>query len=614
VAKVVPHLHGTALTLVLALQTLFPPHPLAFSKLAVLSGCSKSAPVVRRSASQAEYLTHLSPDAYGGVGALGMFPGLSIPNEKGEPRWYSPYFVVDFDKARPDDLWPLIDTFEGFALYTYPTCGTTGRGSHLYGFIEGLVPQCEVHNLMKGVQHIAKEMGLGTPEIRPSSAFDRGSPIFLPYRGALKDDYGFNPLLDPERDFSPLMLEHAPREVRRISAEALEAFRSRVAKYSSPKPASASRSGANRVSAAKDALEHLRDEFERVAPFFVESHRQSLVMGLTAYAVRALGLDADAVRSEVSAFIKGRDTDELPRRLEALERTLAKYARNPVDIAWKEYYERAGLTPPGKPGISREIRGRLELAARAISERTWRGTAGLTDRSIYVALLLVAAEHGTVHERGVAVSVSTRDLALRAGVSDKTVSSALARLKDDGVVVRDNHVKRSFTDAGTLVLIVEGVSELLHSFPLLGGLREWGHLYTHPACMYRRLGKVAAPLLIVLLTNSRPLTRPELARSLGRSSRDIRKPLERLLLHRVVSETADAFELSPAWREALERAAAVTGAHAAQNRQRAVHAGERAALHYQLSRPTTPSVRGPLVPLSAPAYGVGASNWHSTPA
>lgn len=594
--KVASHLHEKALTLVLALQTLFPPHPLAFSTLIRLSGSAKTAPIARRGASQAEYLTHLGPDAYDGVGALGMFPGFSIPNEKGELRWYSPYFVVDFDKVRPDDLWALIDTLEGLGIYVYLTCGTTGRGSHLYGFIEGLVPQFEMYSLMKGIQYIAQEMGLGTPEIRPSTAFDRGSPIFLPYRGALKDDYDFNPLLDPERDCGPLRLKHAPQAVRRISADAIAAFRSQVTRHASSKPASSSWSGAPKPTPSGDALDQLRNEFGRVSPAFVEPHRQDLIMGLTAYAVRGLGLDAATVRAEVTRFIADRDSDELPRRLEALERTLNKYARNPVAIAFKEYYERAGLTPPGKPGVSREVQGRLELAARTISERVWRGTAGLTDRSIYVALLLVAAEHGMVHERGVAVSVSTRDLALRAGLSDKTVGSALARLKDDGIVMRDHQVKRLFTDAGTLVLIVEGVSELLHSFPLLGGLKEWGHLYTHPACMHRRLGKAAAPLLIVLLTHECPLTRPELARSLGRNSRDIRKLLERLLLHGVVSETADAFELSPAWKEALERAATVTGAHAVQKRQRAVHAGERAALRDQLSRPLNPTVLNAPVP------------------
>jgi predicted transcriptional regulator len=307
-------------------------------------------------------------------------------------------------------------------------------------------------------------------------------------------------------------------------------------------------------------------------------------------------LDAATVRAEVTKFVVDYDADDLPRRLEALERTLAKYERSPVSVAWKVFYEQVELTPPGKRGPSSEVLAKLELAARTISEREWKGTAATTDRSIYVALILVAAEHATVHEQGVAVSVSTRDLALKAGVSDKTIGNALARLKDSGIVVRDKQVKRLFTDAGTLVLVVKGVSELPHSFPLLGGLKEWSYLYTHPACMYRRLGKVTAPMLIALLTRGCPMTRPELARLLGRTSRDIRKPLERLLLHGVVSETADALELSPAWEGALERAATVTGAHAVQKRQRAVHAGERAALRDQLSRPSNITVLGSPVP------------------
>lgn len=55
-----------------------------------------------------------------------MFPGLSMPNEQGEQRWYVPFFVIDFDQTRPLDLPPLIDTLEGYGLYTYSACGTTG--------------------------------------------------------------------------------------------------------------------------------------------------------------------------------------------------------------------------------------------------------------------------------------------------------------------------------------------------------------------------------------------------------------------------------------------------------------------------------------------------------
>lgn len=529
----------------LALQLLFPPHPRAFSQILSLNGSKKYAPVALRSASVAEYLTHLSPDAYDGVGALGMFPGLSVPNERGESRWYAPFFVLDFDSTHAPELSPLIDTLEGYGLYTYPTCGSSGRGSHLYGFVEGLVPQRDVHGVAKLIQNMAKEAGLGLPEIRPSSLVDRGSPIFVSYRGALGDGYGYNPLLDPERDLDPIKLEHTCDVVQRISPEALKAFRVKLTKHRSPKPVVICRSVEQPIS--HDALTRLRDELKRVSPAFVEPNRQNLVMGITAYAVRGLKVDEATVRREVTNFIKGRDAEELFKRIEALERTLTKYANNPLSVAWKEYYERAGLTPPGKLGTSSEVAAKLERAARTISERAWKGTAGFTDRSVYVGLILVAAEHGTSHERGVAVSVSKRDLALKAGVGDKTLGNSLVRLKKNNIVFRDLQVKRNLTDAGTLVIVDDGVSERPHSFPLLGGLRDWGKLYTHRAFMHGKLGKSAAPLLIALLTEDRPLTRPELAKLLGRASRALRKPLEKLLHHHIVVEVGNALELPTGW-------------------------------------------------------------------
>lgn len=366
-ARLASSVHEVALKLVLTLQLFFPPHPLAFSQILSLSGSKKYAPVALRSASVAEFLTHLSPDAYDGVGALGMFPGLSVPNERGESRWYAPFFVLDFDSTHATELSSLIDTLEGCGLYTYPTCGSSGRGSHLYGFVEGLVPQRDVHEVAKIIQHMALETGLGLPEIRPSSFVDRGSPIFVPYRGALRDGYGFNPMLDPERDLDPIKLEHTHEEVKRISAAALEAFRGQLTKHRSPKLAVA-RGGVGQP-VSQDALTHLQDELKRVSLAFVEPNRQNLVMGITAYAVRGLKVNAATVRSEVTNFIKGSDADELPKRLEALERTLTKYANNPLSVAWKEFYERAGLTPPGTLGISSEVASKLEMAARIISER-----------------------------------------------------------------------------------------------------------------------------------------------------------------------------------------------------------------------------------------------------
>lgn len=254
-----------ALTLALALQSLFAPHPLAFSRLLELNGTKKHAPLVKRAAATADYLGHLAPGAYGGVGALGMFPGVSADDGQGRKRFTGPSSPPTSTATRSTTSSPSPTRSRGEGVPTYLTCGTSGRGGHLYGFVTGLVPQWKVYGVVKGVQRMAEDAGLGVPEIRPSCEFGRGSPIFLPYRGALRDGYGYNPLLDPRRDLEPVKLEHALTEVQRVSGEALERFWLKMAKQ--PRPVRTQRTtrivGAVHELETADSLTRLRDELVR---------------------------------------------------------------------------------------------------------------------------------------------------------------------------------------------------------------------------------------------------------------------------------------------------------------------------------------------------------------
>lgn len=281
----------------------------------------------------------------------------------------------------------------------------------------------------------------------------------------------------------------------------------------------------------------------------------------------------------------------MPRRLEALERTLTKFASSPRSVAWTPYYRSAGLTSPGKLGVTKVVLAKLEAVTRLLLEREWKGVAGSSDRSVLVALLLVAAEHGTPHRSGVAVSVSVRDLALRSGVGDKTVRNALARLKAGKLVARllKAGVRRGGR-VGSLVVVTDEVPELPHSFPLIGGLKEWGQLRTHRAFRHGKLGKSAASLLVAFLGESRPLTRRELAELLGREVRTLNKPLKRLADHKVVTVTDALYSLDPAWQEALERAALVTGADRTEERQWAAHDAKRFVFRARLERREVPEV------------------------
>ena len=132
--------------------------------------------------------------------------------------------------------------------------------------------------------------------------------------------------------------------------------------------------------------------------------------------------------------------------------------------------------------------------------------------------------------------------------------------------------------------------ELPHSFPLIGGLKEWGQLCTHRAFRHGKLGKSAASLLVALLVESRSLTRRELAERLGREVRALNKPLKRLADHKIVTVTDALYSLDPAWEEALERAALVTGADRTEERQRAAHDAERFVFRARLEQRDAPEV------------------------
>lgn len=101
--------------------------------------------------------------------------------------------------------------------------------------------------------------------------------------------------------------------------------------------------------------------------------------------------------------------------------------------------------------------------------------------------------------------------------------------------------------------------------------------------MHGKLSKSTAPVLIALLSAEAPLTRPALAKQLGKDSRAIRAPLAKLLNHGVIHEIDGAYHLAANWQEALERAAHVTGAYRSLERQKEHHAIERETYQKKLA-------------------------------
>ena len=85
-----------------------------------------------------------------------------------------------------------------------------------------------------------------------------------------------------------------------------------------------------------------------------------------------------------------------------------------------------------------KVREILKELSAAVWAEEWKGRAGLTARSVYVALLRVAYHHGHLIPAGVRVSIAMRQLALQAGVSLPALNRAIRRLTyEHGLIRRD---------------------------------------------------------------------------------------------------------------------------------------------------------------------------------
>ena len=100
-----------------------------------------------------------------------------------------------------------------------------------------------------------------------------------------------------------------------------------------------------------------------------------------------------------------------------------------------------------------KVREILKELSAAVWAEEWKGRAGLTARSVYVALLRVAYHHGDLIPSGVRVSIAMRQLALQAGVSLPALNRAIKRLTyEHGLIRRDG--RGEGPKSGAFVLLI----------------------------------------------------------------------------------------------------------------------------------------------------------------
>jgi DNA-binding MarR family transcriptional regulator len=190
----------------------------------------------------------------------------------------------------------------------------------------------------------------------------------------------------------------------------------------------------------------------------------------------------------------------------------------------------------------------LEEPRRRASARPWRGKEGFTDRDVYRTLIEEAQEHGSVCEDGIRVSISVRELSRRARISRRsTLRSLNDRLIPAGLVKRSTGGWGE--TSGTLILLTNGnSSDSRQHSTVLDNI-------SNPIPKFRwgsgKLGKLSGAV-IETLHASGPCTRPEIAKALGRKSRDIKSTLNRLVASGLVERDGDTYSLPANFEGLLE--------------------------------------------------------------
>ncbi len=517
------------------LRGLFPGHPakrlLCTSVVRNESGGAKKKVVtIHRGAGLEDYSKHLDRKSYDGLGALGIIP--TFPKSIGEKtRWFVWFLALDYDSISMQEIMTLIAVLEEYRVYVYVDQGTTGRGVHLYIFLSGPLLQREAHEVLVTIANLSKHLGLPYPEFMPSSTSGPGKGIFLPYRGAAEDGLGANPLIDPIGGVQ------IPLDAADPDAVDSEVFRTEVGDLRTlienlgggSKSTTSHESSYNPIdiSTYGGGLRTWDAEMTRLKEIWVEGRRQYLTLGATAYGI-SLGMTAVRIKEDIEALERASTHPEVDERLKAVDRTIEKHVKG-QRIAWRKFYNLADVEPPGaNKMVPWEVILRLQILEDRLRSVPFKGMGGFTDLDVLDSLIEVGRKYGKLHPEGVEISISVRDLALVARTSKDTILKSIKRLRKAGWIKRSNYGQG--TNSGSLVLLIDedlAFQELTNEDENKGVDEET--TFHIPRFRWRsgNLGKTARPILMNL-QRLQPCTKADVARAMGRKSRDIRNPMNRL--------------------------------------------------------------------------------------
>jgi len=567
------------------LMALFPGGDSAFLKWRTTSGSGRKPTATRhRAPTMADYEEHLAAASTAGPGAIGV--KLARTSEDG--NIVCSVVAVDLDNLPVSSLrdTPIIDSLESLGIHSYVSTGSTGRGSHLYAFLERAMPVKHAYDSLQALARIIRDGAPGTTvEVFPSSRTGTGKGIYLPYRGASNDGLGANPVLDAYNDYSPIRLDEAEKRIKRTPPERLYDLAERWGEDEAPTSTATPQTVEPHV--PDDGHHRFEQEVERLARYWRPGVRNYLVKGLTAYGANGLGVDRWTILEALRRLHRDAGVVQTTRQgdlgafLNSAQQTINRHERG-EPVAWYAYYQQADVPPPIPVGRSSDLVAKLSDLQRGVATISFNGRTGLTDHKLYEALVKLATLYGRLRDEGIAVRVSRRDLAMRSHLSDNGARSALDRLVKRGLAM--TKASRQWGEPGTVILPVTGsdANQRPQSTPSSSTVEmelDWVRSFDHPAFRRGCLGELAALIVAELRRNDAgTLSMQDISRHLGREAYRLKKATHRLLHHGVIEHADDGgFRLAEDHVQRLDTAAEVTGALRRRANQHARHEAERAA-------------------------------------
>ena len=526
------------------LMTTFPGHPARHLQAFVPeNGELKKVREIASRANYGNYQRHLAAESLAGPGAVGVMPGI-----RSGSTWRTPWAVMDFDSTGPTELAEFFSVLSGHGLeFTFST-GSTGRGCHVWFLLDQAVTLTQAHKALAFLKRVVGLLGFGQIDLRPDGSSENGAGIMLPYRGAIIDGFGANPLWSPVTG-AQINLEEVPG-LPRQEAKAfvkLGTLRSPERFLAGTLPTERPRLTSRLETVLLDPSFRWNAELDRLSPLWEEGRRHHLTVAVTAYGV-SLKVDPDTIREDVLALVESCNDEEAQSREQAIELGLARSDTGKT-LSADHFYELAEVESPRSAELT-EVRSLLEGGRDDLMARSWPSKSGKTDRSLYKTMLLMALEHGYLHPDGVELSVAWSQLSHEANIgSSDTLGNSLARLEDAGLIGRANYSSEG--KSGSFVLLVTKRSILLR-----GGIGA-DYFGLSPALRNGSgsLGKTREQVLDLLIWYG-PQTREELAAQMQTRWNDLNKSLARLLSSGVVREAGSGksalLELVENWLALLE--------------------------------------------------------------